>query len=55
MVKKSRKKHSAIFKVQVAIEAIKEVETLSDLAKRVEVISLPTLRNFRNDLLFHPV
>ena len=30
----SRKKHSASFKAQVAIEAIKEQETLSDLSKR---------------------
>ena len=30
----SRKKHSAAFKAQVAIEAIKELETLSDLSKR---------------------
>jgi transposase-like protein len=37
MMKKSRKKHSAAFKAQVAIEAIKELETLSDLAKRFEV------------------
>ena len=36
-MKKSRKKHSAAFKAQVAIEAIKELETLSDLAKRFEV------------------
>ena len=30
----SRKKHSTAFKAQVAIEAIKEQETLSDLSKR---------------------
>jgi len=36
-MKKSRKKHKAAFKAQVAIEAIKEQETLSDLAKRFEV------------------
>jgi len=30
----SRKKHSATFKAQVAIEAIKEQETLSELSKR---------------------
>jgi hypothetical protein len=29
MTKKSRTKHSAAFKAKVAIEAIKEVETLS--------------------------
>lgn len=36
-MKMSRKKHTAAFKAQVAIEAIKEQETLSDLAKRFEV------------------
>jgi transposase-like protein len=36
-MKKSRKKHSAAFKAQVAIEAIKEAETLSELSKRFEV------------------
>lgn len=36
-MKKSRKKHSAAFKAQVAIEAIKELETLSELSKRFEV------------------
>ena len=36
-MKQIRKKHTAAFKAQVAIEAIKEQETLSDLAKRFEV------------------
>lgn len=36
-MKNSRRKHTAAFKAQVAIEAIKEQETLSDLAKRFEV------------------
>jgi transposase-like protein len=33
----SRKKYRVAFKVQVAIEAIKEVETFSELAKRFDV------------------
>lgn len=36
-MKKSRRKFSAAFKAQVAIEAIKERETLAELAKRFEV------------------
>ena len=31
---RKNKKHSAAFKAQVAIEAIKEIETLSELSKR---------------------
>ena len=36
-MKKSRRKFSAQFKAKVAIEALKERETLSELAKRYEV------------------
>jgi len=36
-MKKSRRKFSAKFKAQVAIEALKERETLSELAKRFEL------------------
>lgn len=36
-MKKSRRKFSSSFKAQVAIEALKERETLSELSKRFEV------------------
>ena len=36
-MKTTRRKYSAAFKAQVAIEAIKEQETLSELAKRFDL------------------
>ena len=36
-MKKTRRKFSSAFKVQVAIEALKERETLAELSKRYEV------------------
>jgi len=36
-MKKSRRKFTAAFKAQVAIEALKERETLGELAKRFEI------------------
>jgi transposase-like protein len=36
-MKTTRKKHKAAYKAQVAIEAIKEQETLSELSKRFDV------------------
>ncbi|HZH71290.1 MAG TPA: transposase, partial [Mariniphaga sp.] len=36
-MKKSRRKFSASFKANVAIEALKERETLAELSKRFEV------------------
>lgn len=36
-MKRSRRKFTARFKAQVAIEAIKERETLAELAKRFEI------------------
>jgi transposase-like protein len=36
-MKAKRKKYSAAFKAQVAIEAIKEQETLHELAKRFDL------------------
>jgi transposase len=47
---KTRKKHSAAFKAQVAIEAIKEVETLSELSKRVDVHP-QMISNWKRELL----
>lgn len=39
-MKKSRRKFSAAFKAQVAIEALKERSTLSELAKKFKVHSV---------------
>ena len=36
-MKKSRRKFTAAFKAQMAIEALKERETLAELAKRFEI------------------
>lgn len=36
-MKAKRKKHSATFKTQVVLEALKERETLAELSKRFEV------------------
>jgi transposase len=36
-MKAKRKKHSATFKAQVVLEALKERETLAELSKRFEV------------------
>ena len=37
MVKRVRKNHSSAFKAKVALEAIREQESLSDLAERFQV------------------
>jgi transposase-like protein len=36
-MKKTRKQHTGTFKAQVALEAIKERETIAELAKRFEL------------------
>jgi transposase-like protein len=36
-MKAKRKKHSSAFKAKVALEALKEKETLAELSKRLEV------------------
>jgi len=49
-MKATRKKHSAAFKAQVAIEAIKENETLAELAKRFEM-SPQMISNWKREFL----
>ncbi len=51
-MKKSRRKFSASFKAQVAIEALKERETLSELAQRFEV-SPSQISNWKREFLDH--
>ena len=53
-MKKSRKKYDAKFKAKVAIEAIKERETLSELAAKYEVSPVMIIR-WKEDFAFEPV
>lgn len=47
-MKNQRKKHSASFKAQVALEALKERESLSELASRFQV-SLQQISKWKNE------
>ena len=49
-MKATRKKHSAAFKAQVAIEAIREHETLAELAKRFEM-SPQMISNWKREFI----
>ena len=49
-MKATRKKHSAAFKAQVAIEAIKEQETLAELAKRFD-LNPQMISNWKREVL----
>jgi transposase len=49
---RKNRRHSAAFKAQVAIEAIKEAETLSELSKRIE-ISPQMIANWKREFISH--
>ena len=47
---RKNRKHSAAFKAQVALEAIKEAETLSELSKRFD-ISPQMISNWKREFI----
>ena len=51
-MKKQRRKHSAEFKAQVALEAIRGVKTLSEIAREFEIHPV-MVGNWKREMLEH--
>ena len=51
-MKKQRRKHSSEFKARVALEAIKGVKTVSEIAKQYD-IHLVMVSNWKKEMLGH--
>jgi predicted NodU family carbamoyl transferase len=53
-LKQSRRKHTTSFKVKVALEALKDEETITELANRFEVHP-SQIRKWKNSLISHHI